>query len=126
VTAAGAVLDCAALTLAAIDIPSDASAALCIRAGFLALRRINDFFGFRYDIDPHYPSTPIHVSRNEFERALRQLEAGGLPLKPDLEQAWRDFAGWRVNYDAVLLRLAALVSAPPAPWSSDQIGINPE
>jgi hypothetical protein len=33
--------------------------------------------------------------------------------------AWRGFAGWRVNYDTVLLALAALTMAPEAPWSSD-------
>ena len=33
-------------------------------------------------------------------------------LKADLEQAWRDFAGWRVNDDRVLLALAALTVAP--------------
>ena len=43
-----------------------------------------------------------------------------MPLKADLEQAWRDFAGWRVNYDRVLLSLAELTMAPYAPWSSDR------
>jgi hypothetical protein len=43
-----------------------------------------------------------------------------VPLKADLDQAWRDFAGWRVNYDRVLLSLAALTVAPYAPWSSDR------
>ena len=28
-------------------------AELCIRAGYVALRRIADFFGLRYDPDPH-------------------------------------------------------------------------
>jgi hypothetical protein len=41
-------------------------------------------------------------------------------LKPDRDQAWHDFAGWRVNYDTTLLRLAALTMAPYAPWSSDR------
>jgi hypothetical protein len=45
----------------------------------------------------------------------------GLPLKDDRDQAWRDFAGWRVNYDAVLVALAVLTAAPPAPWSSDRV-----
>ena len=43
----------------------------------------------------------------------------GLPLK-DRDQAWRDFAGWRVNYDEPLIRLATLTEAPLAPWSSDR------
>ncbi len=38
----------------------------------------------------------------------------------DREQAWRDFSGWRVNYDVPLLALASLVMAPYAPWSSDR------
>jgi len=42
------------------------------------------------------------------------------PGKPDREQAWQDFAGWRVNYDQVLLALAGLTMAPNAPWSSDR------
>ena len=41
-------------------------------------------------------------------------------MRPDRERAWRDFAGWRVNYDRVLLALCSLVMAPPAPWSSDR------
>ena len=31
-----------------------------------------------------------------------------------------DFAGWRVNYDEVLLFLANTTAAPYAPWSSDR------
>jgi hypothetical protein len=50
----------------------------------------------------------------------REAAEAGVPLKADLEQAWRDFAGWRVNYDRVLLALAALTMAPYAPWSSDR------
>jgi hypothetical protein len=41
-------------------------------------------------------------------------------LKPDLQAAWLDFAGWRVNYDTVLIALAGLTAAPYAPWSSDR------
>jgi len=38
ITEAGAILDSASITLSAVDIPYEASGALCIRAGFLALR----------------------------------------------------------------------------------------
>ncbi|HVE76170.1 MAG TPA: hypothetical protein VND22_05335, partial [Actinomycetota bacterium] len=47
-----------------------------------------------------------------------------LPLRKDREQAWLDFWGWRVNYDEVLLGLARLTMAPPAPWSTDKLGAN--
>ena len=51
---------------------------------------------------------------------LDELAAAGVPLVADREQAWRDFAGWRVNYDEPLLALCALCGAPPARWSSDR------
>ena len=120
VTAAGAVLDAASITLSAIEIPYDVSAALSIRAGFLALRRIATYFDIPNPQAPHYPDTPICVDRKEFDDLLNQLAGAGLPLKPDREQAWRDFAGWRVNYDRALILLCGLVMAPEAPWSSDR------
>ncbi len=119
VTAAGAVLDGAALTLSTLDIPHDPQANLCLRAGFLALRRITDFFSIAHNADPQ-PGDPIGVTRAEYDAAVAQFAAAGIPLKADREQAWRDFAGWRVNYDAVLIILAGLIKAPPAPWSSDR------
>ncbi|HSM71219.1 MAG TPA: hypothetical protein VK851_06720, partial [Anaerolineales bacterium] len=67
VTAAGTVLDAAAITLSSIDIPFEASAALCIRSGFLAFRRIANYFDIPNPQDPHYPESPICVAREEFD-----------------------------------------------------------
>ncbi|MGW8318234.1 MAG: hypothetical protein ACWGPS_03230 [Candidatus Promineifilaceae bacterium] len=120
VTAAGTVLDAASLTLSTLDVPWDAQAALCIRSGYLSLRRIADFFEVAHDPDPHFPETPISVTREEFEAAYDRLAEAGLPLKGERAKAWLDFAGWRVNYDAVLLALCRLTLAPMAPWSSDR------
>jgi hypothetical protein len=119
VTASGAVLDTASLVNAALDIPHDPQADLCIRSGFLALRRIADFFGIAYDMNPR-SSDPISIQRAEFEAVLDELASKGIPLNADRDQAWRDFQGWRVNYDTVLLTLADLTMAPYAPWSSDR------
>jgi hypothetical protein len=119
ITAAGAALDTMALRLAVIDMPWTPSAPLCIRAGFLTLREIAGFSGFDYNEDPA-PDDPISITRDEFDDVCRQLADAGVPLTSDLDQGWRDFAGWRVNYDAELLSLAAFVSAPYAPWSSDR------
>lgn len=119
VTAAGAVLDAAALMSSAVDVPRTAEAQLCIRAGFLALRHIAGFFQMPYDPDPR-PTDPISISRGEFDAACAELLAAGVPLIADRDQAWRDFAGWRVNYDTVLLQLAEITMAPYAPWSSDR------
>lgn len=120
ITAAGAVLDAASLSRSLVDIPADAQADLCIRAGYLALRRIADFFSVSYHPNPSFPAQPISISREEFEQACERLAGSGVPLKADRDKAWQDFAGWRVNYDAVLLALASLTTAPPAPWSSDR------
>ena len=57
---------------------------------------------------------------SEFDDACERLEAAGIPLHDDRDQAWRDFAGWRVNYDRALVGMAGLVMAPYAPWSSDR------
>jgi hypothetical protein len=120
ITATGTVMDTAALTLSAVNIPYEFSAALAIRSGFIALRRIADYFDISYPREPSYPSTPISISREEFESALDELAVAGLPLHADREKAWQDFAGWRVNYDRVLLMLCTLTMAPQAPWSSDR------
>ncbi len=120
VTAAGAILDAAAIVTSTVDMPMDAQAQLSIRAGYIALRRVADFFSFEYEENPTYPRTPISVSRKEFDDLYDQLAAEGVPLRPDREQCWRDYAGWRVNYDSVLLYLARMTQAPYAPWSSDR------
>jgi len=119
VTASGAVLDSAAFVNSTIDVPWSPEAGLCVRAGYLALRAIGDFFGVPYDPDPA-PTDPVSIAREEFDDACATLAGAGVPLKADRDQAWRDFVGWRVNYDAVLLTLAALTVAPYAPWSSDR------
>lgn len=119
VTAAGALLDAAALMLSAVDGPPVPQAQLCLRAGYLSLRRIADGFDIAYDVAPR-PDDPISVSRDEWDEAVGRLATAGVPIRADLDQAWRDFHGWRVNYDVVLLALADLVMAPPAPWSSDR------
>jgi len=119
VTSAGVILDSASVLLSAVDRPPDADAAYCIRAGYLALRRIADFFRIPYDPDPG-PDDPISIERDEFEEACRALAAQGVLLKEDRDRAWRDFVGWRVNYDRVLVALAGLTMAPYAPWSSDR------
>jgi hypothetical protein len=123
ITAAGAVLDAASLTNAVVDIPHDVDADICIRAGYLALRRVADFFGFSYNPNPNL-GVPITITRDEFDAACADMEAQGVPLKADRDQAWDDFRGWRVNYDKVLVALCGFIMAPGAPWSSDRAVID--
>lgn len=119
VTASGVVLDSASLILSTVDTPYEPRATFCIRSGYLALRQIATYIGAEYDPDP-LPTDPISVTREEFDAVCADLEAAGVPLKPDRDQAWRDYAGWRVNYDTVLIALAARTLAPYAPWCSDR------
>jgi hypothetical protein len=120
VTASGAALDTAALYLSTLDMPWKPEAALCLRSGYLALRQIADFFRVSYNPDAAYPDDPISINQAEYDALYDQFLQLGVPLKADREQAWHDFAGWRVNYDAVLLALCTITMAPKAPWSSDR------
>jgi hypothetical protein len=124
VTASGAVLDAASLFSSSVASEGSASAQLCIRGGTLALRAVATFFGIDFDPDPD-PSDPISITRDEYDDAVGRLARAGVPLKDDREAAWRSFAGWRVNYDTVLLALAGYTQAPYAPWSSDRSPATP-
>jgi hypothetical protein len=121
ITAAGCVLDTASLYLSCVDLPFSPSGALCLRSGFLSLRRLAGNFNIAVDHDPS-PDGPVTVTRREFDLMWLELHAAGLPLKSDRDRAWADFCGWRVNYDAALVGLAKLVVAPDARWSSDRDG----
>jgi hypothetical protein len=92
---------------------------------YLSLQWIASSFGIPYATDPA-PDDPISISRAEFESAYDEMVEAGITVKPDREQAWIAFSGWRVNYDTVLLNLARFVEAPPVPWVSDRSPLRPE
>ena len=119
VTAAGCILDTAAIMLSAVAVPHSPGAPYMIRAGYVALRNIADFFAIEYDPDPA-PTGPITVCRHEFDDTCETLRNAGVPVVEDRDQAWRDYAGWRVNYDNCLVGLASITSAPPGKWSTDR------
>src|SRR5438874_5876672 len=87
ITAAGTVLDAAALTASTVDIPRDSRADLCIRAGYLALQNIASFFEIPHDPRPR-PDDPISISRAEFDSAYDRLAAANVPLRPDRDDCW--------------------------------------
>lgn len=120
ISAAGAILDAAVLLDSVIDEARSPESVMCIRAGYVSLRRIADFFGtIPYNPNPS-ADDPISIGRDEFDEVYDELRDSGIPVVADREQAWQDFRGWRVNYDRVLLGLARITSAPYAPWSSDR------
>ncbi len=123
ITASGLVLDSAAIYASTIATQRSPRAALMLRSGFVALREIADLFNIEYDPDPA-PDDPISIRREEFMEVYDDLSAAGVPVIADREKAWRNYAGWRVNYDTVLLELCELTMAPSAAWSSDRTRIH--
>lgn len=115
VSAARTMLDLAALRIALVDSPAPVAAHVTIRSGTIAVRTIADYFRFPYDPDPS-PGDPISISREQFDAAADYLEDSGVPIVADRDQAWTDFAGWRVNYDHIVEAAAVRFSAPPNPW----------
>ena len=136
VNAAGTIMDAAALRLAVLDLPEDINApplsdgrivpgdpraAIMIRAGFLALRRIADVYRVNHNSNPQFPKDQINITKEEFNQACSLFTEQGLPIKKDLDQAWNDFAGWRVNYDSVLIELQNITDAISAPWIRENL-----
>jgi hypothetical protein len=84
--------------------------------GFTALRQIAATMGLSVDEDPS-PDDPIAVPYEEFAAAVEMLRSLNYPIQVSTEDAWPDFRGWRVNYEAVAFALAYALDAPPARWS---------
>jgi hypothetical protein len=120
--AAATVLDAAAIFNAAVDVPPSPTAGLCIRSGWIALRRLADYFRIPYPLHPER-SIPIAVSRHEFGLVLEHLERSGVPIVADHDAAWRDFLGWRVNYDAIIEACYEQFTCPRIDWN--QVAIQP-
>jgi hypothetical protein len=129
VTAAGAVLDSCAIQLAALETPRQAEAYLCLTAGIDALAHIAHALDVPFRTPAYDPKTSqpvvdndviVSISQVEFDAALELLSSYGVPLQADREKSWRTYQTWRAMYDENLLRLAARIMAPYAPWSSDR------
>jgi hypothetical protein len=116
-TSVVAVMDAAALHLSvAPDLEPKVSARLCLRMGFSALRQIAAAMRLPVDEDPD-PDQPSSVTYEEFSAAVEMLRSVNYPIDVPTEEAWPNFTGWRVNYEAVAYALAYAIDAPPALWS---------
>jgi hypothetical protein len=112
-----AVLDAAALYLSVLPNPPGAiSARLCLRGGFTCLTAIARARGFVIP-DEADPSKGIDLSYEEFIDAIDRLAKVDFPLERSNEEAWLEFVGWRINYEAAAYAIARAVDAPPALWS---------
>lgn len=116
VTSLLAVLDAAAMYLSLAPSRAPSEARLCLRMGFTSVRDLAQTLGVPHDPDPR-PDSPIALTADEFAQGVARLAEIGFPVERNAEEAWADFRGWRVNYEAVVYELADRVSAPPALWS---------
>lgn len=114
-----AVLDSAALYLALSPEAAPSEARLCLRMGFTGLRTLADVIYIEYDEDPR-PDAPIQLTYEEYMRGVERLRQIGFPMERTPEEAWPDFRGWRVNYEAIALELADRVVATPGPWAGSR------
>jgi hypothetical protein len=111
-----AVLDAGALHLAACPATAPLAARLCVQMGFNCLRKLTRTLRIPVDEDPR-PDDPVQLSYEEFLEGWERLAAVGFPVERTAEEAWPQFRGWRVNYEAAAYKLAAALDAVPAPWS---------
>jgi hypothetical protein len=119
ITAAGAILDAAALALAAVDAEWGPETGMCLHAGIVSLRHIADFHGISYRSAAG--ATTISVEKHEVIAACQELQGSGVAVVSDLDTAYEVFKTHRAAYDQMLLTLCAYLYAPPAPWSSDKV-----
>jgi hypothetical protein len=113
---AAAVLDSAALFNAAVDVKPSPSAGLCIRSGWLTLRKLADYFKVPYPV-VFDSDIEISITREQFELVLDRLTQSGVPIVPDRDAAWTDFVGWRVNYDAIIEVFYTTFTCPRTDWN---------
>ena len=127
VTAAGSSLDGAALVVSTVD--GDATtrgARLLLHAGSHVLWEIADHLALQPGPRPlgwpptvREAPTSITVTRAEWEAGRTKLAEAGIPVKPDADAAWAEFARLRAQYDTSLVLLAAVLYAPPTPWIAE-------
>jgi len=120
VTALLAVLDSAAmyLSLSPKSAPT-VPARLCLRAGFLCFNQIAQAMGLKVADEPD-PNSGISLTYEEFLGAIDRMHQVDFPIERDPEDAWKDFVGWRVNYEQAAYAVAADLHVVPALWSGQR------
>ncbi len=121
ISAAGAMLDAAALVDSSVDLSTDPGADRLVRLGSRSLRQVLEPLRLRCPEQPKWPETPINITQQEFEDAYDHLQQSGLPMKPDKNVAWTTFAQHRVQYECPLMTLVRLKKPPRgARWTTDR------
>ncbi|MEZ5215535.1 MAG: hypothetical protein R2705_00245 [Ilumatobacteraceae bacterium] len=112
-----AVLDAAALHLALCPGSAPRSARRFLRTGYVCAGELAGTLRLARTTAP-YPNPPvIDLSFEEFSLGVDNVRRAGVPCERTAEEAWADFAGWRVTYERALYSLAEHVDVVPALWS---------
>jgi hypothetical protein len=117
-----AMMDSAALYHSVSPQETPHQARLCLSMGTNCLRSMARAISLPHDPDP-LPTSGIRLTRDEFEAGFRRLESTKFPMERDLEESWRHFQGWRINYEPIVDGLTRLIVPPPAPWFIDRPGL---
>jgi hypothetical protein len=111
------VLDSAALYLSVSpEAAPTVAARLCLRSGFQCFTEVASAMNLKVPEAPD-PAAGIALSYAEFLQGLETMRKVDFPIERDAEQAWADFVGWRVNYEAAAYAIAYAIDAVPALWS---------
>ena len=117
-----AVMDSAALYHAVSPGSAPRQARLCLSMGTNCLRSVAGALQIPFDTDP-IPTTGTRLTKEEFADGYGRLEEVQFPMERDLDESWRHFQGWRVNYESIVDVLTRLVMPPPAPWFLPRPGL---
>jgi hypothetical protein len=119
-----AVLDAAALQLAANPSSAPPEARPLLRVGYITMRKLAKTNGLTVNDDPR-PNGPLVLTREEFDAAVDRMRRAGWEFERDGDEAWMHFRGWRVNYETAAYALARFLDLPPAVWSGTRPGHRP-
>jgi hypothetical protein len=110
-----AVMDSAALYHAVTPSQAPRQARLCLSMGTNCLRSVAGALNVPFDPDP-LPTAGTRLTKEEFVHGFERLGEVHFPLERSVDDAWRHFQGWRVNYESIVDVLTTLIMPPPAPW----------
>jgi hypothetical protein len=110
-----AMMDSAAIYHAVSPDHTPRQARLCLSMGTNCLRSIAGALHISYESDP-LPTAGTRLTKEEFADGYSRLEEVHFRMERDLDEAWRHFQGWRINYESIVDALTRMVMPPPAPW----------
>lgn len=110
-----ATMDAAALQDALTPQAAPLQARVFLQVGTHCLRSLASVLRIPYDPDP-LPTSAVRLTYEEYMTGIERLERAGFHFERTPEEAWRHFRGWRINYEAIVDELTAVVVPPPTPW----------